>query len=107
MNILKLVSSTAGSTKTDHNFDRQPAPESATGFFEIIKHIAKNKIEEYKSRVREETDTHQVLQMSDSMLKDIGLTQSDRASLKSRLTSLEELNTRRKTYYAQLYGENR
>lgn len=107
MNISKLVTSTVDSTKPGHNFDHQLAFESGAGFFEIIKTAYKNKIEEYKSQIREHRDIAQVLQMSDSMLQDIGLTQADRDGLESGLISLEELNTQRETYYAQFHGENR
>lgn len=107
MNILKLVTSAVGSTKPGHNFNHLLAPESGAGFFERIKAVTRIKLEQYKSQVREENETQQVLHMSDSMLKDIGMTQGDRDSLKCGLTSLEELNARREAYYGQLYGENR
>ncbi len=102
MNILRLVTSVAGGSKPGRNFNHHIAPESKTDFFDTIKAVARKKIETYKAQDEEEKGTEQVLKMSDSMLKDIGLTQSDRDSLKAGLTTLEELNTQRKTYYNPL-----
>jgi len=99
MNILRLLTSVAGGSKPDRDFNHHIAPESEIDFFDTIKAVARKKIETYKAQAREEKGTEQVLQMSDSMLKDIGLTQSDRDSLKAGLTSLKELNAQRKTYY--------
>ena len=102
MNIFRVVASTVGSTKSGYNLNHHVASESEAGFFEIIKAAAKARIERYKAQVQEQNGTEQVLQMSDSMLKDIGLAQLDRDSLKAGLTSLKELNDQRETYYSQI-----
>ena len=99
MNIFRVVASAVGSTKSGYNFNHHVASDSEAGFFEIIKAAARARVERYKAQVQEQDGTEQVLQMSDSMLKDIGLAQSDRNSLKAGLTSLEELNARREAYY--------
>jgi uncharacterized protein YjiS (DUF1127 family) len=101
MNILKSVASSVGSGKSGNSFNHQLAHGFEAGFIDKIKANIKNKIEGYKAQSREEQGIEQVLQMSDSMLKDIGLTHTDRASLRAGLTSLEELNAQRETYYSQ------
>ena len=102
MNILRLLTSVAGGSKPGRDFNHHIAPESKIDFFDTIKVVARKKIETYKAQAREVKGTKQVLEMSDSMLKDIGLTQSDRDSLKAGLTSLEELNAQRDTHYNPL-----
>ena len=97
MNIFRVVASAVGSTISEHKFNHHLASDSEASFFEIFKAAAKIRIERYKARVQEQKGTVQVLQMSNSMLQDIGLTQSDRDSLKAGLTSLEELNAQRET----------
>jgi len=97
MNIFRVVASAVGSTNSEPKFNYHLASDSDAGFIKIFKAAAKTRIERYKAQVQEQKGTVQVLQMSDSMLKDIGLTQSDRDSLKAGLTSLEELNAQRET----------
>ena len=97
MNIFRVVASAVGSTNLEHNFKHHLASDSEAGFFHIFKAAAKARIERYKTQAEEQKGTAQVLQMSDRMLKDIGLTQSDRDSLIAGLTSLEELNAQRET----------
>lgn len=101
MNNLRLAAASTGDTKSGHNFSHDFVQESETGFIDKIKAAVKNKIEGYKAQARRERETKQVLQMSDSMLKDIGLTHMDRNSLNSGLISLVELNTRREAYRRQ------
>ena len=97
MNIFRVVASAVGSTNSEHKFNHHLASDPEARFFDIFKAAAKSRIERYKAQVQEQKGTVQVLQMSDSMLKDIGLTQSDRYSLKAGLTSLAELNAQRET----------
>ena len=97
MNIFRVVASAVGSSNSEHKFNHHLASDPEAGFFEIFKAAAQTRIERYKAQVQEQKGAVQVLQMSDSMLKDIGLTQSDRNSLKAGLTSLEELNAQRET----------
>ena len=99
MNIFRLVTSIAGGSKSGSNLNHQMAPELKAGFSDMIKAVARKRIEAHKAQAWAEKGTKQVLEMDDCMLKDIGLTQSDRNSLKAGLTSLEELNAQRKTYY--------
>jgi uncharacterized protein YjiS (DUF1127 family) len=101
MNILNLVASSDGGEKSGSSFNHHLAHGLEAGFIDKIKATLKNTIEGYKAQSLEERGIEQVLQMSDSMLKDIGLTHSDRISLKAGLTSLEELNAQRENYYRQ------
>ena len=98
MKILRLAASSAGSTETGHSLRHHPVSKPGNGIFDTIKNSARNKIEEYKAQAREEKAAEQVLQMDTSMLKDIGLSHSDRDSLKAGLTSLKELNSQRDAY---------
>ena len=103
MNILSLVGVSIGSAKSRDNFNRHLIQGPEAGFIDRIKAAAKNKIEGYIAQARRERGTEQVLQMSDSELKDIGLTKTDRYSLKSGLTSLAELNARREANRRKIY----
>ena len=107
MNILRLTVASVGGAKNGHSFDYNLAQDSEAGVFGKIKAAIVNKIEGYKAQAREEQGTEQVLLLSDSMLKDIGLTQTDRYSLKAGLTSLEVLNARREANRGQFDLENR
>ncbi len=101
MNILRLAAASTGGVKTSHNFSHNIVQGSEAGFIDKFKAAARDKIEGYKDQARRERETKQVLQMSDSMLKDIGLTHTDRNSLNSGLISLVELNARREAYRRQ------
>jgi uncharacterized protein YjiS (DUF1127 family) len=101
MNILKLIGSSAGCGKFGNSFNHHFAYGFEAEIIDKFKTTVKNKIEGYKAQSLEERGIEQVLQMSDSMLKDIGLTHSNRTSLKAGLTSLEELNAQRENYYRQ------
>ncbi len=101
MNILKLALAPIGDAKTSNHFDHHLVQKNGAGFVDKIISVAKDKIETYKARAREERGAEQVLQMSDGMLKDIGMTHTDRSSLEAGLISLEELNTRREAYRRQ------
>ncbi len=101
MNILRLAVASIGGSKNGHSFDYNLAQDSEAGFFGKIKAVIINKIEAYKAQAREERGAEQVLQMSDSMLKDIGLTQTDRHGLETGLVSLVDLNARREAYRRQ------
>ncbi len=101
MKNLRLAAASSGDTKIGHSFDHHLVQEPRAGFIVKIKAAAKKRIEAYKAQARRERETEQVLQMSDSMLKDIGLTYSDHHGLKSGLISLEELNDRREAYRRQ------
>ncbi len=103
MNILNLAEVSIGSAKSRDNFNRHLIQGPEAGFIDRIKAAAKNKIEGYKAQAQRERDTEQVLQMSNSELKDIGLTNTDRDSLESGLTSLAELNARREAYRRKFY----
>ncbi len=103
MNILSLAGVIIGSAKSNDNFNRHLIQGPEAGFIDRIKAAAKNKIEGYKAQAQRERDTKQVLQMSDSELKDIGLTNTDRDGLESGLTSLAELNARREAYRRKFY----
>ena len=103
MNNLSLAGVIIGSAKSSDNFNRHLIQGPEAGFIDRIKAAAKNKIEEYKAQAQRERDTEQVLQMSDSELKDIGLTNTDRDGLESELTSLAELNARREAYRRKFY----
>jgi len=107
MNISRLAVASIGGAKNGHSFDYNLAHDPEAGFFGKIKAAMVNKIEAYKAQAREERGAAQVLQMSDSMLNDIGLTQTDRYSLKAGLTSLEVLNARREANRGQFDLENR
>lgn len=98
MNILKLATVPIGDAKTSRHFDHQPVQKTKAGFVDKLISVARDKIDTYKAQAREERGREQVLQMSDSMLGDIGLTPTDRSSLEAGVTSLEELNTRRESY---------
>jgi uncharacterized protein YjiS (DUF1127 family) len=102
MNNLKLAAASIGDEKICDRFDLHLVQGPETGLIDKIKAVVKLRIETYKTQAREERGTEQVLQMSDGMLQDIGLTVTDRSSLKAGLTSLEELNTRREACRRQL-----
>ena len=101
MKNLRLAAASTGDTRIGHSFDHHLVQGSGAGFIAKIKAAAKNRIEAYKAQARSERETEQVLQMSDSMLKDIGLTYADHQGLKSGLISLEDLNVRREAYRRQ------
>ena len=101
MKNLRLAAASTGDTRIGHSFDHRLVQGSGAGFIAKIKAAAKNRIEAYKAEARRERETEQVLQMSDSMLKDIGLTYADHHDLKSGLISLEDLNLRREAYRRQ------
>lgn len=103
MNILKLVASSAGSAETSHSLGHRPVIESKAGIFDSIKRFVSGTIDEYKARAKTRKDTEHVLQMDNDMLKDIGLTHSDRDSLEAGLTSLKELNTQREAHSSSNY----
>ena len=107
MNILRLVASSVGSARSSHNFGRDRALGSEAGIFDMIKAAAKKKFEGYKAQALEEKGTGQVLQMSESMLMDIGLSSADRDSLQAGLTSLEKLNAERETHNGQFDRKDR
>jgi uncharacterized protein YjiS (DUF1127 family) len=95
MNIAKLVASTVGGAKPDHNFSHHSAHESEAGIFEKFKAYAKNNYDQYNADVREKRAVEAVLKMSDDMLRDIGLYHSDQDSLGAGQTSLEKLSAER------------
>ena len=101
MRNLKLVVATIGGFKTDHTLSAHFLPGSEGSLIDKVKIITKNKIEQYKAEARHERETKQVLQMSDSMLKDIGLNPADLDRLRAGQTSLKELNDRRESYRNQ------
>jgi uncharacterized protein YjiS (DUF1127 family) len=101
MNNLKLAAASIGDEKISDRFELHLVQGPEAGYIDKIKAVVKLKIETYKAQAREERGREQVLQMNDSMLGDIGLTHTDRASLKAGLTSLEELNARREAYRHQ------
>jgi uncharacterized protein YjiS (DUF1127 family) len=101
MKILRLAAASSGDTKTGHSFNHHLLQRPEAGFIAKIIVAVKNKIEAYKAEARRERETEQVLQMSDSMLRDIGLTHTDRQDLETGLTSLVDLNARRETYRRQ------
>ena len=103
MNILNFATASTGDAKTGHSLNRHLDSGPETGFIDRIKSGVKNKIEAYKAQARGARDTRLVLQMSDTELKDIGLTSTDRDSLELGLTSLSILNTRRETYRRKFY----
>ncbi len=102
MNNLKLAAASIGDERVSDRFDLHLVQGTEAGLIDKIKAVVKLRIESYKAQAREEQGTEQVLQMSDSMLQDIGLNLTDRSSLKAGLTSLEELNTRREASRRQL-----
>ena len=95
MNILKLAAASTGGAETGHSISHEYIQGSEAGFVYKFKAGIKNMIEAYKAQARTERETKQVLEMSASMLKDIGLTHMDRNSLKSGFISLVDLNARR------------
>lgn len=101
MKILRLAAASSGDTKTGYSFRHHLLQGTEAGFIARIIVAAKDKIEAYKAEARRERETEQVLQMSDSMLKDIGLTQADRQGLATGLVSLVDLNARREAYRRQ------
>jgi uncharacterized protein YjiS (DUF1127 family) len=103
MNILKLVASSAGSAETSHSLGHLPAIESKADIFDSVKKFVRTRIEGYKARAKTRKDTEHVLQMDNDMLKDIGMTHSDRDSLEAGLTSLKELNTRSEAHFSSFY----
>lgn len=100
MNVLRLAASMSGA-KTSHSFSHHLVQKSEVGLFDKIKTAARTRIEVYKSQAREKQDLEQVLLMSDSMLKDIGLTHIDRDNLRSGQSSLADLNALREAYRRQ------
>jgi len=46
MNILKLVTSSAGSAETSHSLGHHPAIESTAGIFDKVKKFARGRIED-------------------------------------------------------------
>ena len=64
-----------------------------------IKASVKQYIDESKALAQERRDTREILQMSDHMLRDIGLSQNDIYDIRSGLISLDTLNARRTRYY--------
>ena len=101
MNILKLASASSSGAKISDRFDHHLVLGSRTSFIDRLKAVVQNRIETYKARARDEQGTEQVLEMSDSMLQDIGLTSNDRSGLKAGLISLDDLNGRREAYRRQ------
>jgi uncharacterized protein YjiS (DUF1127 family) len=101
MKNLRLVTECAGAENPGNGFDHKLVVETGAGFIDRITAVVKNRIEAYKAEARRERETGQVMQMSDSMLKDIGLTLSDQTDLESGLTSLGVLNVRRENYRRQ------
>ena len=103
MNILRLVASSVGNAEARHGLSRYQALEAKADIFDSVKKIVRNSIEGYKAQARADKDTEHVLQMDAQMLKDIGLTHSDRNSLGAGQISLKELNTRRETHLSSFY----
>ena len=103
MNILNLAEVSIGSAKSRDNFNRHLIQGPEAGFIDRIKAAAKNKIDGFKAQAQRERDLEKVLQISDHELKDIGITNSDRDSLESGLTSLAELNARREANQRKFY----
>lgn len=94
MNSFRLATSSAGSTENSH----RRVIDSMANFYDSVKKIISARVEGYKAEAKARKDTNHVLQMDDEMLKDIGLTHSDRDSLQAGLTSLTELNKQREIY---------
>ena len=56
MNILRLLTSVAGGSKPDRDFNHHIAPESEIDFFDTIKAVARKKIETYKAAANGTSD---------------------------------------------------
>ena len=87
----RLTQVSGGVLSFSHHF----VQGSEASLIDKIKATVKNKIEGYKAQTRREREAEQVMQMSNSMLKDLGLTSGDLDSLKSGLISFADLNARR------------
>ncbi len=70
-----------------------------------IKASFKQYIEDSRARAQDRHGTEQVLQMSDHLLKDIGLTPADLHGLRSGQITLKKLSARRESNRNQAFAE--
>ena len=85
-----------GTHKTDYaGHGREIRANVLLDLIKKIKTSVKQYIDVSKALAQERRDTREILQMSEHMLKDVGLTQNDVHDLRFDLIALNTLNTRR------------
>jgi uncharacterized protein YjiS (DUF1127 family) len=81
--------------------------KSVLGVLAKIKNAVRQFVNDSRAAARARRNNEEVLQLSENILKDIGLTFVDTQDLKSGQTTLEALNARRDQYRDQAARSNR
>jgi len=97
-----------GSTDSDHlQYGREIRAKSVLAVLAKIKIAVKQYVDDSREAAKARRNNEAISQLSEHMLKDIGLTFVDIQDLKSGQTTLKGLNTRRNQYRDQAARSNR
>jgi len=95
-----------GSTDSDHlQYGREIRAKSVLAVLAKIKIAVKQYVDDSREAAKARRNNEAISQLSEHMLKDIGLTFVDIQDLKSGQTTLKGLNTRRNQYRDQEYRD--